>query len=62
MNINGLGESLVDQLVGKKMVDDVADLYTLAGEQLAGLERMEKNPRRTFWKKSRRARRRISPA
>ncbi len=40
MNINGLGESLVDQLVGKKMVDDVADLYTLAGEQLAGLERM----------------------
>ncbi len=40
MNINGLGEALVDQLVDKKMVHDVADLYALAGEQLANLERM----------------------
>ena len=40
MNINGLGESLVDQLVDKKIVQDVSDLYTLDVEQLAGLERM----------------------
>jgi DNA ligase (NAD+) len=40
MNINGLGESLVDQLVDKKIVRDVADLYGLDEEQLAGLERM----------------------
>jgi DNA ligase (NAD+) len=40
MNINGLGESLVDQLVDKKIVQDVADLYGLEMEQLASLERM----------------------
>ncbi len=42
MNINGLGESLVDQLVDKKIVRDVADLYSLDEEQLASLERMGK--------------------
>ncbi|TAM81085.1 MAG: NAD-dependent DNA ligase LigA [Acidobacteria bacterium] len=42
MNINGLGESLVDQLVDKKMVRDVADLYGLNEEQVAALDRMGK--------------------
>ncbi len=42
MNINGLGESLVDQLVDKKMVQDVAGLYSLNEAQLADLERMGK--------------------
>jgi len=40
MNIDGLGEALVDQLVDKKLVRDPADLYPLTQEQLAGLERM----------------------
>lgn len=40
MNIDGLGDALVDQLVDKKMVRDVADLYSLTHEQLANLERM----------------------
>ncbi len=40
MNIDGLGEALVDQLVDKKMVRDVAGLYGLTEEQLANLERM----------------------
>jgi DNA ligase (NAD+) len=40
MNIDGLGEALVDQLVDKGMVHDVADLYDLTHEQLANLERM----------------------
>lgn len=40
MNIDGLGEALVDQLVDKKMVHDVADLYSLIHEQLSNLERM----------------------
>jgi DNA ligase (NAD+) len=42
MNINGLGESLVDQLVDKKIAQDVADLYALGEEQLVALERMGK--------------------
>jgi DNA ligase (NAD+) len=40
MNIDGLGEKLVDQLVDKAMVRDVADLYSLSRGQLASLERM----------------------
>jgi DNA ligase (NAD+) len=40
MNIDGLGDKLVDQLVEKKIVKDVADLYSLDLETLADLERM----------------------
>jgi DNA ligase (NAD+) len=40
MNIEGLGERLVDQLVDKEMVRTPADLYTLTKEQFAELERM----------------------
>jgi DNA ligase (NAD+) len=40
MNIDGLGEALVDQLVDKDLVHDVADLYSLTHQQLADLERM----------------------
>jgi len=40
MNIDGLGDKLVDQLVEKGLVKDAADLYKLRLEGLAGLERM----------------------
>jgi DNA ligase (NAD+) len=40
MNIDGLGEKIVDQLVEQKLVKDVADLYALKVEKVAGLERM----------------------
>jgi DNA ligase (NAD+) len=40
MNIDGLGDALVDQLVEKGLVHDIADLYSLTHEQLANLERM----------------------
>jgi len=40
MNIDGLGDKLVDQLVDKGLVKDFADLYKLKLETLAGLERM----------------------
>ena len=42
MNIEGLGESLVDQLVTQGLVHDYADLYALTAEQLAALDRMGK--------------------
>lgn len=42
MNIEGLGESLVDQLVEKQVVRDVADLYALDEPTLVALERMGK--------------------
>jgi len=40
MNIEGLGEKLVDQLVGAGLVHTPADLYRLEIETLATLERM----------------------
>ncbi len=40
MRIEGLGEQLVEQLVEKKMVSDVGDLYRLQLEEVAALERM----------------------
>jgi DNA ligase (NAD+) len=40
MDIDGLGEALVDQLVSAKLVESVADLYKLEFQQLVDLERM----------------------
>jgi DNA ligase (NAD+) len=40
MDIDGMGESLVEQLVAANLVKDPADLYQLTLEQLSGLERM----------------------
>ena len=40
MNIDGLGERLVDQLIAKDLVSDVSDLFKLEVDRLASLERM----------------------
>lgn len=40
MRIEGLGYALAEQLIAKKMVRDVADLYDLTEEGVASLERM----------------------
>ncbi len=40
MNIDGLGDKIVDQLVDKGLVKDVADLYALKEDEVAGMERM----------------------
>jgi DNA ligase (NAD+) len=42
MRIEGLGFALADQLIEKKLVGDVADIYSLTLEQLVSLERMAK--------------------
>ena len=42
MNIDGVGDALVDQLVDRKLVSSVADLYSLTVEKLLELERMGK--------------------
>src|SRR5690606_2484400 len=42
MNIEGLGEVLVRQLVEKGLVSSAADIYQLNEETLAGLDRMGK--------------------
>jgi DNA ligase (NAD+) len=40
MDIDGLGVKLIDQLVDKGLVNDVADIYTIKKEHLIELERM----------------------
>ncbi|KTD21182.1 NAD-dependent DNA ligase LigA [Legionella londiniensis] len=42
MDIEGLGEILIEQLVDKELIKDVADVYALSEEELAGLPRMGK--------------------
>ena len=42
LDIEGLGDKLVDQLVDKELIHTVADLYKLTELQLASLERMGK--------------------
>jgi DNA ligase (NAD+) len=45
MNIEGLGESLVDQLIEQGLVRDFGDLYHLTAEQLENLVVTPKEPR-----------------
>ena len=45
MNIEGLGESLVDQLIEQGLVHDFGDLYHLTAEQLEALVVAPKDPR-----------------
>jgi DNA ligase (NAD+) len=48
MNIDGLGSSLVDQLVDTQLIKGIADLYSLTAEPLAELERMGETSARNF--------------
>lgn len=40
LDVEGLGDKLVEQLVDAKLVNDLADLFNLSLEQLSSLERM----------------------
>ena len=40
MNIDGLGDKLVEQLVNEKLINNIADIYKLTHEQLRALDRM----------------------
>lgn len=40
MDIEGLGDKLVEQLIDSELVKSIADIYTLSHQQWAGLERM----------------------
>lgn len=42
MNIDGMGDALVDQLVDRGLIRSVADIYQLTAAKLEGLERMGK--------------------
>ncbi|MGA3082829.1 MAG: NAD-dependent DNA ligase LigA, partial [Terracidiphilus sp.] len=48
MNIEGLGEAAVQQLLDRGLVKSVADLYSLTGEQLVALERFAEKSARTL--------------
>lgn len=40
LDIEGLGEKLIEQLIEQQLIEDPADLFTLSVQTLAGLERM----------------------
>ena len=49
MNIEGLGEAVVQQLFDRSLVHSVADLYLLTKEQLAGLDRFAEKSAHTLF-------------
>ena len=48
MNIEGLGDAVVQQLLDRGLVRSVADLYSLTEEQLVGLDRFAEKSARTL--------------
>ncbi len=60
MNIEGLGEALVDQLLEKNLVASLPDLFALRAETLAALERMGPKSSQTSSRKSKNRRPTIS--
>jgi len=40
LDVDGLGDKLVEQMVDAELIKDAADLFVLTAEQIAGLERM----------------------
>jgi DNA ligase (NAD+) len=48
MNIEGLGEAVVQQLLDRGLVHSVADLYSLTMEQLTGLDRFAEKSARSL--------------
>jgi len=61
MDIEGLGDKLVEQLVESGRVETPADLYTLTVEELAGLERMGEKSAANLVKALERSRRTTLP-
>ncbi len=49
MDIDGMGDVLVDQLVDRGLVKNVADVYELRVEDLEGLERMGEKSAKKVW-------------
>ena len=49
MDVDGLGDKIVEQLVDKGLVKTPADLFSLNAIQLAGLDRMGQNRPSTWW-------------
>ena len=47
MNIDGMGDALVDQLVDRGLVKDVADIYKLSKPDLSRWSAWETSRRRT---------------
>ena len=39
MNIDGLGENIIDQLLSKKLISNIADIYNLSFEDIASLKK-----------------------
>ncbi len=48
MDIEGLGDALIEQLVDKKMTRDLADIYFLKAEEVEALDRMGKKSARNL--------------
>ena len=46
MNIDGLGENIISQLLERNLIHNIADIYTLKFEDIASLKKNGKNLRK----------------
>ena len=53
MNIDGLGENIIGQLLEKGLISNIADIYTLKFEDIASLKKNEKKFARKFSRSNR---------
>ena len=45
MNIDGLGENIIQQLLEKHLIENIADIYSLSFEEIASLKKKRKKIR-----------------
>ena len=43
MDIKGLGDAIIEELIERKLISNISDLYNLTLEDIATLKRMAKN-------------------
>ncbi|VEA69172.1 DNA ligase [Serratia rubidaea] len=48
LDVDGMGDKIIEQLVEKEYVKDPADLFGLSAGLLTGLDRMGRSRRRTW--------------
>ena len=53
MNIDGLGENIIGQLLEKGLISNIADIYTLKFEDIASLKKNGKKFARKFSRSNR---------
>ena len=48
MDINGLGDAIIEELINRGLISNIPDIYSLTFEDIASLKKNGKNLLRTY--------------